>query len=79
MRLFVARGLKLAVFGMLLGLAASSGLMQLIERLLFGVRPLDPLTLTVVTVLLLLTALFACYVPAYRASRADPKVALRYE
>jgi predicted permease len=79
MRLFVARGLKLAVFGMLLGLAASSGLMQLIERLLFGVSPLDPLTLTVVTVLLLLTALFACYVPAYRASRADPKVALRYE
>jgi predicted permease len=78
-RLFVVRGMKLALSGVALGLAVSSGLTQLIKSLLFGVSPLDPLTLTMVPMVLILTALTACYVPARRAATADPKAALRYD
>ena len=49
------------------------------KSLLFGVSPLDPLTLTTMPVLLFVAALLACWIPAYRAARADPKIALRYE
>jgi ABC-type lipoprotein release transport system permease subunit len=49
------------------------------RSVLFGVSPLDPLTLTVVPVVLLLAALMASYIPAHRAARADPKIALRQE
>ncbi len=79
MRLFVARGLKLAVAGLVLGLIAASGLMQLMKSLLFGVSPLDPLTLATVPIVLIVAALMACYIPAHRAAAADPNVALRYE
>jgi putative ABC transport system permease protein len=79
MRLFVTRGMTLALSGIGLGLAAAAGLTQLMKSVLFGVSPLDPLTLTVVPVVLILTALMACYIPARRAARADPKIALRYE
>ncbi len=78
-RLFVARGMKLALSGVALGMAVSSGLTHLIKSLLFGVSPLDPLTLTMVPVVLILTALTACYVPARRAATAGPKAALRYD
>ena len=79
MRLFVTRGMMLALSGVALGLAVASGLTHLIKSLLFGVSPLDPLTLTMVPLVLLLTALVACYVPARRAATADPKAALRYD
>jgi predicted permease len=79
MWLFVTRGMKLALSGVGLGLAAAAGLTPLMKSLLFGVSPLDPLTLTVVPVVLLLAALMASYVPAHRAARADPKIALRQE
>ena len=78
-RLFVTRGMKLALSGVALGVAAAAGLTPLIKSLLFGVSPLDPLTLTMVLLLLILTALMACYVPARRAATADPKAALRYD
>ena len=78
-RLFVTRGMTLALSGVALGLAVASGLTHLIKSLLFGVSPLDPLTLTMVPLVLLLTALVACYVPARRAATADPKAALRYD
>jgi ABC-type lipoprotein release transport system permease subunit len=68
--------MKLAVSGILLGMIAAAGLTHLIKSLLFGVSPLDPLTLTVVPCVLILTALAACYVPARRAATADPKAAL---
>jgi ABC-type lipoprotein release transport system permease subunit len=55
------------------------GVTPLMKSLLFGISPLDPLTLMVAPVLLLLAALVACSVPAHRAARADPKIALRYE
>jgi predicted permease len=79
MRLFVTRGVRLALSGVGLGLAAAAGLTPLMKSLLFGVSPLDPLTLTVVPVVLILAALMASYIPAYRAAHADPKVALRQE
>ena len=60
MRLFVTRGMKLALAGVGVGLAAAAGLTQLMKSLLFGVSPLDPVTLTVVPVLLILAALMAC-------------------
>ncbi len=79
MRLFVADGMKLALAGVILGSLAALGLTPLMRSLVFGISPLDPLTFVVVPVLLLLAALVACSVPARRAARADPKVALRYE
>jgi putative ABC transport system permease protein len=78
-RLFVGGGMKLAVAGIVLGSAAAMWLTPLMKGLLFGVGPLDPLTLTAVPILLLVAALVASFVPARRAARADPKVALRYE
>jgi ABC-type lipoprotein release transport system permease subunit len=61
------------------GLAAAAGLTPLMKSLLFGVSPLDPLTLSVVPAVLILAALMASYIPAHRAAHADPKIALRQE
>ena len=79
MRLFIGWGIKLAISGIVVGLAGAAGLTQLMKSLLFGVSPLDPLTLTTMPVLLFAAALLACCIPAYRAAGADPKIALRYE
>ncbi len=78
-RLFVTRGMKLALSGVVIGMAAAAALTQLIKSLLYGVSPLDPLTMTVVPLMLVLTAFMACYVPARRAATGDPKAALRYD
>jgi predicted permease len=79
LRLILGEGARLAFLGVAIGLAGSLALTRLLAKMLFGVRPSDPLTLAVVTVLLTVVALMACYVPARRASRVDPMVALRYE
>ncbi len=79
MRVVLRQGLGLATLGLALGLAGTIALTRLIEGLLFEVRAGDPLTLAAVTVVLLLAALAACAVPALRASRVDPMVALRAE
>jgi len=79
MRLFVTRGMQLSLFGVSVGLAAAAGLTHLMKSVLFGVSPLDPLTLIVAPAVLILAALMASCIPAYRAARADPKIALRYE
>jgi putative ABC transport system permease protein len=79
MRLVVAQGTRLVLFGMGVGLLGSLGLTQLMATLLFGVTPRDPLTFAAVAIVLISVALLACYVPARRAMRVDPMVALRYE
>jgi predicted permease len=79
LRLVLADGGKLVLMGIAIGLAASFGLTQLIKSFLYGVDAADPFTFLAVAVLLSLVALAACYVPARRATRVDPVIALRYE
>jgi putative ABC transport system permease protein len=79
LRLVVGQGAKLILTGVAAGLVASLTLTRLMRGLLFGISATDPLTFVVVSILLILAGLAACYVPARRAMRIDPMVALRYE
>jgi predicted permease len=77
--LVVRQGLRLVVLGIAIGLAAAFVSTRLLASYLYGITPRDPLTFLVVALLLLGTAVVACYVPARRAAKVDPMVALRYE
>ena len=79
LRLVVGKGMVLAVIGITIGLVASLVLTRLMRSLLFEVTPTDWLTFVIVSVVLLIVALLACYIPARRATKVDPLVALRYE
>jgi putative ABC transport system permease protein len=79
LKLFMREGLKLVLGGIAIGLAGAFALTRLIASLLFGVSPTDGATFTLVAIALLVVALLACYIPARRATKVDPLVALRYE
>jgi ABC-type antimicrobial peptide transport system permease subunit len=78
-RMVVKQGLGLTAIGILIGVGVATAATRPLETLLFGVAPTDPLVLGGVSVLLLVVAFLACYLPARRATRVDPMVALRSE
>jgi predicted permease len=79
LRMVLRQGLGLAIAGAALGIVCALIVARLMAGVLYGVRPTDPATFAGVAVLLVLVALFACYVPAMRATRVDPMVTLRHE
>jgi putative ABC transport system permease protein len=79
LRLMVRQGMSLALVGVVVGIAAALGLTRWLASLLFGVKPSDLVTFFTVSVVLCSAALLATYIPARRATRVDPMVALRHE
>ena len=79
LKLVIGQGMRLVVSGLLVGLIASFGVTRLLGKLLFGVSTNDPRTFSVVALLLTAVALLACWLPARRATKVDPLVALRHE
>ena len=79
LRLIINHGMKMALGGVALGVLAALGLTRLLAEMLYGVSPTDPATFTVIALSLVAVALAACFVPAWRATKVDPLVALRHE
>lgn len=78
-KVVINQGLKLALIGLTLGIAGALALTRFLFSLLYGIKPTDPLTFIVVSLILVVVVLAACYIPARRAANVDPMVVLRYE
>jgi putative ABC transport system permease protein len=79
LKLVLGDGARLALIGIVAGIAGAVAITRVMTTLLFEVKPTDPATFILTTLLLAAVALAACYIPARRAMRVDPMVALRYE
>ncbi len=79
LKMVVGQGLKLVVIGVAIGIVGALALTRFLSSLLYGVKPTDPLTFIAVSLILIAVALAACYIPARRAAKVDPAVALRHE
>jgi predicted permease len=79
LKLVISQGIKLALIGVVIGLAGALGLTRFLSGLLYGVKPSDPLTLVAVSALLIAVAFLASYIPARQAAKVDPLAALRHE
>jgi putative ABC transport system permease protein len=79
LRMVLLRGLKTTILGVVVGIAGSLAVTRMIARFLFGVKNTDPTTYSIVVLVLTAAAMAACYLPARRATRVDPAVALRHE
>jgi ABC-type antimicrobial peptide transport system permease subunit len=79
MRLMMTQGLRLTLIGVAIGFAGAIGITRLMRSLLFAVAPTDLMTFAIACFVLIVVALLACFIPARRATKVDPLVALRYE
>jgi len=79
LKLVLSQGMKLTLAGVAIGLGASLVMTRLMGSLLFNMSPTDPVTLSAVALILALVALVACYLPARRAARVDPMIALKHD
>lgn len=79
LKLALGYGMKFVIIGIIIGLIAAFALTRLMKTLLFGVTATDPATFTLISLLLIGVAALASYIPARRATKVDPMIALRYE
>jgi putative ABC transport system permease protein len=79
LKLIIGQGIRLALAGLLLGLGGALSLTRVMKTLLFGISATDPLMFAVIALLLMVVALAACWLPARRATKVDPMIALRSE
>jgi len=77
--MILVQGLHPVLIGVIFGVVGSFALTRLMQSMLYGVKATDPLTLAAVILLMIVVALLACFLPAHRAAKVDPVVALRYE
>ena len=77
--LVVRQGLQLTILGVIFGVAAAWALTRFLTSFLYGVPPADPVTFGLVSLAVILVSILSCYIPARRATKVDPMVALRYE